>query len=258
MTSDVRVGASRSVTDEAFGRDAPIPFGRLVAVEMRKSVDTRAAKAVLGTFIVLGVLILVLALVNDPDASLATAALPATLLVAGFPVIGVMVMTSEWGQRTAVTTFRLVPRRSRVLAAKVAAALVVSLATVTVLLVVCLSITAVALAARGGSVTAMGVGEEIRLAYVSVLTATLFGLAWGALLRSTPVALVFTIVASLVADLALRFALGDLARWFTSDTSATWLLGEESFSLAAVTSAAIWYLVPLVVGCWLQTRWEVR
>lgn len=106
--------------------------------------------------------------------------------------------------------------------------------------------------------TVAGVGEEIRLAYVSVVTATLFGLAWGALLRSTPVALVFTIVASLVADLALRLALGDLARWFTSDTSTTWLLGDESFSLAAVTSAAIWYLAPLAVGCWLQTRWEVR
>lgn len=258
MTSDVSLSASRTATDGVGRPDAPIPFGRLVSVEVRKSLDTRAAKAVLGTFILLGGLILTLSLVGDPDASLATGVLPATLLAAGFPIIGVLVMTSEWGQRTAVTTFRLVPRRSRVLVAKVAAALVVSLATVSVLLVVCLSMTAVALAARGGSVAVAGVGEAIRDAYVSVVTATVFGLAWGALLRSTPVALVFTIVVSLVADLALTISLGDLARWFTSDASTTWLLGEAQFSLAVVTSAAIWYLAPLAVGCWLQTRWEVR
>ena len=196
--------------------------------------------------------------VREPRRIVATGALPAVFLVAGFPVIGVLLLTSEWGQRTAMTTFRLVPRRSRVLAAKVAAALTVSLATVSVLLVVCLAVTALLLASRGHALTASGLGENIRLAYVSVVTATLFGLAWGALLRSTPVALVFTIVVLLVVDLALAVALRDLAPWFSSGALTNWLLGEVGFSLPVVTSMSIWYVAPLAVGSWLQTRWEVR
>ena len=258
MTSESSVDAPRSARERVSTRDAPIPFGRLVAVELRKAVDTRAARAVLGTFIVLGVLVLILSLFQDPDATLATGALPAIFLVAGFPIIGVLLMTSEWGQRTAMTTFRLVPRRWRVLTAKVVAAIVVSLATVSVLLVVCLLMTAAALAARGDEVTTAGLGDAIRVVYVSVLTATVFGLAWGALLRSTPVALVFTIVVSLVVDVALAFALGDLALWFSSAAFADWVLGDVSFSLPVLTSVSIWYLAPLAVGCWLQTRWEVR
>ena len=258
MTSESHADAPMPARAWASARDVPIPFGRLVAVELRKAVDTRAARAVLGPLIVLGMLVLILSLFQDPDASLATGALPATLLMAGFPMIGVLLMTSEWGQRTAMTTFRLVPHRSRVLAAKVAAALLVSLATVSVLLAVCLVLAAVTFAARGEEVTASGLGDAVRLAYVSVFTATAFGVAWGALLRSTPVALVFTIVVSLVGDLALAFGLGDLAPWFSSAALADWVLGDVSFSLPVITSVSIWYLAPLVVGCWLQTRWEVR
>ncbi len=238
--------------------DTPIPFVRLVLVELRKAVDTRAARGVLGTFVGLGILTLVLSLLQDPGGSLATGARPAVVLAVGFPVIGVLIMTSEWGQRTTMTTFRLVTRRRRVLLAKLVAALVVSSGTVTAMHVVCLAATAVALIAQGTALSTEGLGETLKVAYVSVLCTTLLGLAWGALLRSTGVALVFTIVVPIVLDMGIAFTLGDVAPWVSSGTFGGWALGELSFEPPVATSAILWYVAPLVVGCWLQSRVEVR
>ena len=45
------------------------------------------------------------------------------------PVLGIMLVTSEWGQRTAMVTFALEPRRPRVILAKLVTGLVLTLAT---------------------------------------------------------------------------------------------------------------------------------
>ena len=67
---------------------------------------------------------------------------PAAVLL---PVLGILLVTSEWSQRTGLITFALVPVRSRVLGAKLAASLVVSV----VALVVCLAVSVIA-AGEGG------------------------------------------------------------------------------------------------------------
>ena len=51
------------------------------------------------------------------------------------PVLGIMSVTSEWSQRTAMVTFTLEPSRSRFLAAKFVGTLIVALAAVVVGLV---------------------------------------------------------------------------------------------------------------------------
>ncbi len=48
------------------------------------------------------------------------------------PVVGIMAMTSEWTQRTALTTFTLSPRRIPVLFAKLVAAIALATAVVAV------------------------------------------------------------------------------------------------------------------------------
>ncbi len=55
------------------------------------------------------------------------------------PIIGILLVSSEWSQRTAVITFTLVPQRTRVLAAKVLAGVVVAIAA----LVVCIAAAAI-------------------------------------------------------------------------------------------------------------------
>ena len=37
------------------------------------------------------------------------------------PIIGILLVSSEWSQRTALITFTLVPKRMRVMSAKIAA-----------------------------------------------------------------------------------------------------------------------------------------
>ncbi len=50
---------------------------------------------------------------------------PASVLL---PIVGILLVTSEWSQRTGLITFPLVPVRSRVIAAKLLASLVLALA----------------------------------------------------------------------------------------------------------------------------------
>ena len=93
-------------------------LGRLVAVELRKMVDTRAGFWLQVAMVVLTVVVVVVRLLVGDAAdhtfqSVIDAGLqPAAVLL---PVLGILLVTSEWSQRTALITFALVPVRSRVL-----------------------------------------------------------------------------------------------------------------------------------------------
>jgi ABC-2 type transport system permease protein len=96
-------------------------LARLTAVELRKMTDTRA-----GFWLQLAVGLLTVAVVaadclwgraqdHTLREMLAVAVAPASVLL---PVVGILLVTSEWSQRTGMVTFALVPRRGRVMAAK--------------------------------------------------------------------------------------------------------------------------------------------
>src|SRR3954454_1235156 len=131
------------------------PFGRLVGVELRKSVDTRSGRWVLGAL--LGLAVLALGWQMAPTSSqpvelvsyLQAALTPVGLLL---PVVGILAMTAEWSQRTALTTFTLSPRRVPVLLAKVVAALALALAVIVLVAVTSVAATAVGGLVGGGSV----------------------------------------------------------------------------------------------------------
>src|SRR5690606_37538154 len=99
-------------------------LARLVAVELRKSVDTRAGRWLLVVIGLLGVAAVSLLLVSGERADvtlgsvLVIAQLPVALLL---PVLGLLLVTSEFSQRSALTTFTLVPHRGRVIGAKLVA-----------------------------------------------------------------------------------------------------------------------------------------
>src|SRR5579859_5615231 len=104
-------------------------IGRLIAVELRKMVNTRSgfwvAIAVAGLTLLVGII----AASNHGGSEgtfshvLDKASLPGAYLL---PVIGVLLVCSEWSQRTTLTTFTLVPNRGRILQAKLAASIVVA------------------------------------------------------------------------------------------------------------------------------------
>ena len=106
-------------------------LGRLVAVELRKMVDTRAGFWLQVAMVALTALVVVVRLLVGDAAHhtfqsvLDVGLQPAAVLL---PVLGILLVTSEWSQRTGLITFALVPVRSRVLGAKLIASLLLAVA----------------------------------------------------------------------------------------------------------------------------------
>jgi ABC-2 type transport system permease protein len=117
--------SAAATTAPAFSGELTRPgLGRLTRVELRKMIDTRAGFWLLLTVAALTVLaVFLLILVGDASDHdlrdmLSVAVAPSSVLL---PVVGILLVSSEWSQRTALITFTLVPQRPRVLGAKLAA-----------------------------------------------------------------------------------------------------------------------------------------
>ena len=102
---------------------------QLVAIELRKTVDTRAGFWLLAASALLAIAVVGLTLAFGHATDLMFGVFfERTVGTVGvlLPVVGILAIASEWSQRTAVTTFALVPRRERVIAAKLLVSRVVS------------------------------------------------------------------------------------------------------------------------------------
>ena len=134
---------------------------------------------------------------------LGNALIPAAILL---PIVGMLLITSEWSQRTTLTTFGLVPRRSRVLVAKVLAAAVVSVVPFVVALVI---------SAAGAAVSSSGVhgawtvdGAVLAQSFLYLVTNMMIGIAFGAaLLASAPAIVAYFVLPTAVS--ALTSAVGE-------------------------------------------------
>lgn len=259
------------------------PFGRLVKVELRKMVDTRGGfwlLAITGLllFLVMGA-ILAIGAFTDSDLDLTASTMsqiftiPVSLLV---PVFGVLVVTSEWSQRTAMVTFALEPHRIRVILAKLLAVTLLALATI-VLAVAAGALTNVLLAAIDGTQAVWDL-KLSTLFWVTLVQVAYFGMgfALGALLRSTAGAVaVYYVVALLLPALvwpALYFIFGwaqDILPWVDINMAATPIIAGTDFAGEEVSVGAIdylrvaatitlWAVLPLVLGIGRLLRAEVK
>ena len=251
----------------------PTPFGRLVRVELRKTWDTRAGFWLLLSTAALTGLVMVIQLavgITQEDVSLSyNSFLTSTSVSIGvlLPIIGIMLLTSEWSQRTAMVTFSLEPRRPHVIAAK----LVVGLALAASAVVIALGLAAVCNGLYGAlsddptvwNASIAHTAAFVLLQVVGMLT----GFAFAALLLNTPAAIVIYMVYSFV--LPGLFELGaQLMVWF--DTIRPWIdfnFGQGPLVDATMTgkdwahftsSGVIWLAVPLGVGLWRVLRAEVK
>jgi ABC-type transport system involved in multi-copper enzyme maturation permease subunit len=237
-------------------------LGRLVAVELRKMVNTRAGFWLqFATVALTALVVIVRSVVGDAADHTFAAVLdvgikPAAVLL---PIAGILLVTSEWSQRTGMITFALVPVRSRVIAAKLVASLVLAVA----LLAVSVGIVAagVLVASPGVDGTWSDAGTLIGQSAVYLTGGMLTGVAFGMVVLASAPAIVglfalpiaWTAVASLsfFADAApwldTRLALGPMPREVL--TSAQWA--------HAGTALALWMLLPLLIGTWRITRREV-
>jgi ABC-2 type transport system permease protein len=235
-----------------------VSFPRLTWVELRKMVDTRAGFWLqLFVAVVTVGAIVVICILDDGDATfqdLFTVAMaPGAVLL---PIVGILLVSSEWSQRTALITFTLVPRRMRVMAAKLAAGLALGV----VALLFSLLVGAVATLATGGEWT---LGADIFGQIVLlVLTAMATGVAFGALFLSSAPAIVLSFVLPIGwSALASIAVLNDAGRWLDT-TRTTAPLTEHALSgtewARLGTSMLLWLVLPLAIGLFRIARGEIR
>jgi ABC-2 type transport system permease protein len=233
-------------------------FRRLTLVELRKMVDTRAGfwLQLLVAVITLAAVVVVCVVADTDDATfqdLFTVAMtPGAVLL---PIVGILLVSSEWSQRTALITFTLVPRRMRVMGAKVAAGLSLGV----ILLALSLLVAAVATLVTGGEWT---LGADIfgQIALL-VLTAMVTGIAFGALFLSSAPAIVLSFVLPLGwAAVGSIHVLEPAARWLDGTRSLSplteHLLSSTEWARAG-TTLALWMVLPLAIGLWRILRDEV-
>lgn len=235
---------------------------RLTAVELRKMIDTRAGFWVLLSILALTVAALVVTLfVGDVEDHLfknmfIMAAAPFAILL---PIVGILLVSSEWTQRTTLITFAHVPRRDRVVAAKLLAGVV--LAAIAVLVAVVLGALGTAIAQpsvdEAWSMPARLFGQVALYVVVSML----MGIGIGAMLLSSPLAIVLYFVAPIGLS-----AIGAIP-WF--DGVVPWVEWWSSVSRLADkpldagqwahagTAMAVWVALPILAGLWRISRQEI-
>ncbi|MFC0672364.1 ABC transporter permease [Brachybacterium hainanense] len=177
------------------------------------------------------------------------------------PVLGSVMVASDWSSSSIQTTFLQRPRRGAVLASKLLAALILGAVVIAAGLLASIAATAAAGAVTGAGADYSQAGTTI-LAQIMYLLGTLaFGTAMGTLLQSTPLAL----VASLAVPFAVTVA-GGLTMLLDSElvtrliavldlSQATAAIADGSVRPENVGAVALLVLAPLVAG---TLRWNRR
>jgi ABC-2 type transport system permease protein len=246
-----------------LGRDHRPPLARLTRVELRKMYDTRAGFWLLlsGGLITLATALISVLTGNDELHTLRETLDNCTQAInVLLPVVGILLVTSEWSQRTALLTFTQVPQRGRVLAAKVLASLVLAVAAVVVALALSALCVAINPAATDAWHLDLGLlGQSLLYTMVSMLIGVGFG---AALLLSAPaIVAIFVLPLAWTAVSHLIPGLDGLAKW--TDQSETFsaltdhlLSGREWAQV--LTTTLLWAALPLAVGTWRFLRGEIR
>lgn len=247
-----------------FSGTKPVPMTRLIGVELRKLGDTRAGKWLLiGIAVITVAVITIFFLAAGSDERTFSNFIGITATPQGFllPVLGVLLVTSEWGQRTGLVTFALVPARGRVITAKVVAAVIAGAAAIVVAIVV-----AAAATALGGAPDAwanIGADDFGKFGLLQAM-GILQGLAFGLLFLNSAAAIVtyfvlptaISIIAALWTALASFWVWVDLGTAQTPLFSNTDVTGEEWAHLAV--ASLVWIVLPFAVGLIRVLRAEIK
>jgi ABC-2 type transport system permease protein len=245
------------------GADERPGLGRLTLVELRKMTDTRAGFWLLLSTALLTAAVVVIAgiAMEEQDRTLinfvAIATAPISILG---PIVGILLVTSEWTQRTSLITFTLVPLRSRVLAAKLLAGIALGVIGYQICLAAGLLGTAVFGAGVDGtwSLPLAVLGQNA----LSITLSMLAGIGFGAvLLASAPAIVLFFVLPTAWGAIGSIHAVEGVAKWLDQGRTMA-EMGERALSgtewARVGTSVALWVLLPIVIGFWRVKRNDVR
>lgn len=248
-----------------------IPMTRIVAVELRKSFDTRSGFWLLASVGILAVIATGATILFAPDDAIAYDSFGAAIgipMAIILPMIAILSVTSEWSQRTGLTSFTLVPHRGRIIGAKLAVALGVGVVSM---------LTAFGIGALGNLLGAaivgvdpvwdISAGDFAGLILFQIIN-MLIGFMLGVLFRSSAGAIVGYFVYSFVLG-TITMVLAATQDWF--ERAQPWV--DFNFAQGALTDASsmtgenwaqlgvtglFWLVIPLAVGLLAVFRSEVK
>lgn len=248
-----------------------IPFTRVMSVEFSKMFDTRSGFWLLMSIGILSLLATVAIIIWAPDESIAyglfstAVGIPMSVLL---PVIAILSVTSEWSQRTGLTTFTLVPNRVTVIVAKLLCAVVVGIGSILVALGIGAIGNLVGAAIHGvDPIWDISVRQFFFILLANVL-ALMIGFMLGVLIRNSAGAIVGYFVYSFVLPpltgllAATQTWFANLQKWVDFQSNQTKLfigtpLSGAEWGQLAVTGV-IWLALPLTIGLWQLLRSEVK
>lgn len=246
-----------------------VPMSRLIKVELRKLVNTRSGFWLVVSMAIIAFVIMAAMLIFSNEEDLSFGGIFGLMNIpTGFllPVLAILLVTSEWSQRTGLVTFTLEPKRSRVVVAKLITSVVAALGAVVVALALAALGTVLAGAFRGGpagswDMTVAGVANSALLQLLALLS----GFAFGMLIMNSAAAIVLYFVLPTVWSI-----LGQVVPWLRENVqewgdfalaqfplqSGEWATSGEWARLAV--SGTIWLVIPLILGIWRLLRSEVK
>ena len=247
-----------------------IPMSRVVSVELQKMFDTRSGFWLMASIVITAVVATGAVILFAPDDQLtydtfaAAIGFPMTVIL---PMIAILSVTSEWTQRSGLTTFTLVPHRRRVITAKAIAAVAVGAAAIPL---------AFAIGALGNLLGTAITGTDLvwNLSFVDAVLITfadvlglLVGFMLGVLIRNSAGAIVAYFVYSLLFPTMFGL-LAQSQEWFKSlqpwvdfNFAQGFLFNNDMTArhwANLATAGTIWLLLPLTVGLVLVMRSEVK
>ncbi len=244
-----------------------VPFSRLVSVEVRKALDTRAGRWFTISIVLLSLAIVVIYAFAAPESSRDFGdVLGVAGAVLGYflPILLILMVTSEWSQRTGLTTFTLEPHRGRVVGAKFCAGLILGAGLIAVSIVVAAIGTLI-----GGGDWSITADVLVKGFLVANIIGILTGFAIGMLLMNSAAAIVTYFIYSLVLPIAVGILgafqqwFADLAPWIEFNTAQGLLFQDEGAPSGQVVaqllvSGTIWLVVPFALGLLRLLRAEPK
>lgn len=235
-------------------------MARLVEIELRKATDTRAARWMIIVLTVFSFLIALSSLSGGEDGrSLDTmygGVLYALLFLS--PIFGVLAVTSEWSQRTTLSTFCLVPDRGRVIRAKTLAVTTMALAQIAIALLISGLVFGIGSTLDRTTGTWDLAPTVIAQSILFQLVFMLFGMGIGLIALSSPPAVVLTLI---LPNLLTPLLTSEAARWIDISSAlepllATGVTGQEWAKILTVT--LLWAVLPMLAGLTRLARHEIK
>ena len=248
----------------------PIPMTRIVGVELRKMFNTRSGFWLMTSIGIAALLATIATLLFAPNDELTQDSFSAAIgfpMAVILPMVAILSVTSEWSQRSGLTTFTLVPHRGRVIGAKALATLAIAVASMVLALAVG-AVGNVAGSAIAGVDTVWDVSlQHFVLIILGNVLGMLAGFMLGVVLRNSPGAIVGYFVISFVLP-TLFMVLANAQAWFED----VWPWIDFNYAQGALfngdPSAAewahlgvtglVWLVIPMALGLKMIMRSEVK